>query len=181
MNFTPRRNPPEDLAAVGEILTTQGNKGEVKIFPLTDDPRRWKELTKVFCCRQDRREELTVERVRFFRHFVIVKFREINEPGQAEELRGLFLWIPRAERRKLPAGRYYLDEILGLSVFDEKDSFLGKVEDILATGANDVFIVRGGCYGEILLPALKSVVLSLDLTAGILKVRLPAGLVNEAD
>lgn len=179
MNFTPRRNPPADLAAVGEILTTQGNKGEVKIFPLTDDPQRWKELTRVFYFRQDRREELTVERVQFFRQFVIVKFREIHGPGQAEELRGIFLWIPKTERKPLPAGEYYLDEILGLRVFDEKDFFLGKVEDIIATGANDVYVVRGGCYGEILLPALKSVVLTVDLTAGILKVRLPAGLVNE--
>ncbi len=179
MNFTPWRNPPADLAAVGEILTTWGNKGEVKISPLTDDPQRWQELTRVYCFRQNRREELTVERVRFFRQFVLVKFREIDGLGEAEKLRGLFLWIPKAERKPLPAGRYYYDEILGLGVFDENEHFLGKVEDIIATGANDVYVVRGGCYGEILLPALKSVVLTIDLAAGILKVRLPAGLVNE--
>lgn|SRR5690554_6020734 len=178
MNPTPWRNPPEDLAAVGEVLTTQGNKGEVKVFPLTDEPQRWSELTRVYFCRADKREEFTVEQVRFFRRFVVVKFHEINGLAEAEELRGGFLWIPLTERKPLPAGRFYLDQILGLSVLDETGSFLGKVEDVLGTGANDVYVVRGGPYGEFLLPALKSVVFLVDPPAGVIKVRLPAGLVN---
>ncbi len=186
MSSTPRQtrgraNPPADLAAVGEVLTTQGNKGEVKVRPLTVDPQRWSELTRVFFCRAGAREELTVEQVRFFRQFVVVKFKEINDMTQAEKLRGGFLCIPLAERRPLPEGSYYLDQILGLSVLDETGAFLGKIEDILATGANDVYVVRGGPHGEILLPALKSVVLAVDLPAGTMKVRLPAGLVDEDD
>jgi 16S rRNA processing protein RimM len=176
-----RANTPADLAAVGEVLTTQGNKGELKVRPLTDDPQRWSELTRVFFCRADAREELTVERVRYFRGFVVVKFKEINSLTEAEKLRGGFLCIPLAERRPLPAGSYYFDQILGLSVLDETGSFLGKVEDILPTGANDVYVVRGGPHGEFLLPALKSVVLTVDLAAGAMKVRLPAGLVDEDD
>jgi len=181
MNPTPWRNPPADLAAVGEVLTTQGNKGEVKVRPLTDDPQRWSELTRVFFCRPGAREELTVERVRYFRGFVVVKFREINGIAEAEKLRGGFLWIPLAERRPLPEDSYYHDQILGLSVLDETGSFLGKVEDIFATGANDVYVVRGGPHGEFFLPALKSVVVAVDLAAGTMKVQLPAGLLDEDD
>jgi 16S rRNA processing protein RimM len=176
-----RAQPPADLAAVGEVLTTQGNKGEVKVRPLTDDPQRWSELTRVFFCRAEAREPLTVEHLRFSRGFVIVKFKELNGIAEAEKLRGGFLWIPLEERKPLPEGSYYHDQILGLSVLDETGSFLGKIEDILPTGANDVFVVRGGPHGEFLLPALKAVVLAVDLAAGTMTVRLPAGLVDEDD
>ena len=95
-----RANPPADLAAVGEVLTTQGNKGEVKVRPLTDDPQRWSELTRVFFCRAGAREELTVEQVRFFRQFVVVNL-EITV--WRRKIAGRFSLIPLAESLCLQA------------------------------------------------------------------------------
>ena len=169
-----RAIPSADLAAVGAVLTTQGNKGEVKVRPLTDDPQRWSELTRVFFCRAEAREELTVELVRFFRGFVVVKFKEVNSLAEAEKLRGGFLWIPLAERRPLPPGSYYHDQILGLSVLDETGYFMGKIEDIMPTEENDVYVVRGGPHGEFL-SRLKAVVLSRGSGCRPMTVRLPPG------
>lgn len=175
---TPWRNPPDGLIAVGEVLTTHGLKGEVKISPLTDDKERWLELKRVFLCSAKDRRELEVEGVRFHRETVIVKFHGICTVEEVEKFRGLFLWIPRHERPPLPEGRFYIDDLLDLEVHDDEDHFLGLLKKILPTGANDVFLIQGGCYGEILLPALRSVVLSVDLCAGKMVVRLPAGLVE---
>jgi 16S rRNA processing protein RimM len=174
----PWKNPPEGLISVGEVLTTQGNKGEVKVAPLTTDDERWHELKRVFACAKQEQIELNIEGVRFFRQFVIVKFREIQTVDEAERLRGLFLWIPKAERPPLPAGSYYLDELVGLSVYQETQEYLGTVAEVIPTGANDVYVLRGGPYGEILLPAIKSVVLAVDLSKGRMTAKLPAGLVE---
>lgn len=181
MRPTPWKNPPEDLIAVGEVLTTHGNKGEVKVLPLTDNPDRWLEIKRLFLCSDGGRKELTVQEVRYFREFVILKFHEVSGMGEAEELRGAFLWIPRSERPPLPEDRFYIDEILNLEAYDEEGRFLGRVKEVLPTGANDVYVLEGGYYGEILIPALKSVILSIDVSGGRMTVRLPAGLVDGED
>jgi len=179
---TPWKNPPEGLVAVGEVLTTQGIKGEVKIAPLTDSHARWHELNRVFACFEQAQTQtqtkLFIEKVRFFRQFVIAKFEGINTVNEAERLRGVFIWIPRAERPALPENSFYIDQILGLRVYNEAQQYLGAVQEVIPTGANDVYVLQGGVYGEILLPALKSVVLSVELSAGRMMIRLPAGLVE---
>lgn len=181
MNPTPWKNPPEGLIAVGEVLTTHGLNGEVKVNPLTDDQERWHELKRVFFCFPKIQRELEIEKIRFDRQTVIVRFKGVSTIEEAKEFRGLFLWIPRRERPSLPKGRFYIDELLELEVYDENNSYLGRVKKVLPTGANDVFLLQDGSYGEILLPALKSVVLSVDLGAGRMMVRIPAGLVEDGD
>ncbi len=174
----PWQNPPPGLIAVGEVLTTQGNKGEVKVSPLTDNLERWLELTRVLRADGTGTNELWIENVRFFRGLVIVKFRGIDNISTAEELRGEFLWLPEEERPRLPEGRFYLDQLIGLKVYDLNGRFLGKIEEVLQTGANDVYIVRGGEEGEILLPAIKQVVRQVDTEQGFMHVELLPGLVD---
>ncbi|HEY8392121.1 MAG TPA: ribosome maturation factor RimM [Capillibacterium sp.] len=180
--YDPWSNPPEGLAAVGEVLTTQGNRGEVKVASLTDRPERWLELKRVYSVDEQGPRALFLERVRFLRGLVILKFQGIDDISGAEALRGTFLWLPETERPPLPPDRFYVDQIVGLKVQTLNGCDLGTVEKVLFTGANDVYVVRGGTYGELLLPALKSVVRAVDLAAGIMRVELPPGLVDdEAD
>lgn len=174
----PRKNPPAGLIAVGKILATQGNKGEVKVVSLTDTLERWLELTRVFTVTTTGTNELFIEKVRFHRRLVIVKFREVESISTAEGLQGEILWLPEEERPRLPEGRFYLDELIGLKVYGLNDRFLGTVEEVIQTGANDVYIVRGGEDGEILLPAIKSVVRQVDTEKQIMRVKLLPGLLD---
>ena len=174
----PWKNPPVGLIAVGEVLGTQGNKGEVKVSPLTDTLERWLELERVFIFTEDGKSKLFIDKVRFFKGLPIVKFREVNSISEAAVLQGAFLWLPEEERPLLPEGRFYLDQIIGLKVYSVNDRFLGIIEEILLTGANDVYILRGGEDREILLPALKSVVRLIDREKQTMRVDLPPGLLD---
>ncbi|HBG15393.1 MAG TPA: 16S rRNA processing protein RimM, partial [Firmicutes bacterium] len=98
--------------------------------------------------------------------------------SEAAVLQGAFLWLPEEERPLLPEGRFYLDQIIGLKVYSVNDRFLGIIEEILLTGANDVYLLRGGEDGEILLPALKSVVRLIDREKQTMRVDLPPGLLD---
>ena len=174
----PWQNPPPGLIAVGEVLTTQGNKGEVRVSPLTDTLERWLELTRVLRVSGAGTNELWIENVRFMRGLGSVKFRGVESMSAAEELRGEFLWLPEEERTPLPEGRFYLDQLIGLKVYGPNDRFLGSIAEVLTTGANDVYVVRGGEDGELLLPALKSVVRQVDTEKRIMRVELLPGLVD---
>ncbi|NLM38123.1 MAG: 16S rRNA processing protein RimM [Firmicutes bacterium] len=175
----PWRNPPPGMIAVGEVLTTQGNKGEVKVASLTDTFERWLELERVFVYTDRGPKALFLEKARAFKGFVVVKFRGIDDLSAGEALRGAFLWLPEAERPPLPPDRFYIDQVLGLKVETLAGHPLGQVKEVLFTGGNDVYVIRGGEYGEFLLPALKSVVRFVDLQAGIMRVELPPGLLDE--
>lgn len=168
-----------DLIAVGEIVKCQGIKGEVKVLPFTDDPRRFAELKRVFLKSLSGVRELQVEGYRPFRQFVLVKFKGIDDLNAAEALGRGLLCIPRDERPKLPPGRYYLDEIEGLSVFTTAGEWLGRIEQVIQTGANDVYLVRNRDRKEVLIPALKTVVREIDLGQSKMLVDLPEGLLDE--
>lgn len=170
---------PGEWVGVGEVLTTHGVQGELKVLPLTDDPSRWEELTRVFGRTAEVTLELHVENVRYFKQFVIVKFREIADLSTAESLRGSRLWIPKSERKTLPPDRFYTDDLLQMDVFDDAGRLLGKIEQVMVTGANDVFVVKDEGEREILLPALKSVVLQVDLAGKRMTVRIPPGLLED--
>lgn len=178
MNKPQEPKGPGEWIGVGEIITTHGVRGELRIHPLTDDPERWEELTRVFCSTSEGTKELHVESVRYHKQAVVVKFEELSDMTQAEKFRGAWLWLPKSERKPLPADRFYRDQIVGIEVYNEHDVNLGSVQEILQTGANDVFVVKGKGR-EILLPALKSVVMTVDLDANRMQVRIPPGLMEE--
>lgn len=178
MNKPLKPELPGEWVGVGEVLTTNGIRGELKVLPLTDEPSRWEELTRVYGCTPEKTWELHVETVRYFRQYVIVKFCEISEMTVAGTLRGSWLWIPKAERKPLPPDRFYTDDLLKMVVFDEHGKHLGVIDQVLPTGANDVFVVKSNGR-EILLPALKTVVLQVDLAQNCMTVRIPPGLLED--
>lgn len=166
-----------EYITIGEILKPQGNKGEVKVRPLTDWPDRFTYIQDVFCrmpCK-DLRKCVEIEGCRFYKNFVILKLKGINTIEKAERLRGFFLEIEKKELLPLPAGHYYLFQIIGLTVYTEEGRYLGEVDEIFKSPANDVYLVKKkSCLEteELLIPAIKQVVRDINLKEGIMTVRL---------
>ncbi|MDI6709205.1 MAG: ribosome maturation factor RimM [Bacillota bacterium] len=165
-----------DFITIGEVVNTHGHRGAVRVLPLTDFPERFQDLKEVILTRDGERVTMHIERVAFQKRFVILSLREVPDMHAAERLRGAVLQIPREQACPLPEGRYYLFEIIGLQVFTADGERLGTVVDVLRTGANDVYVVRGEAGRELLIPALKSVVAEINPDASRMVVDLPEGL-----
>ena len=152
----------EEYLRVGILTNTHGLKGEVKVLPTTEDPERFLDLTRVFVpLGHGKRRELPLESVRFFKQFVIVKFAGLDRIEDVVSLKGCDLEIPREEGLPLEEGEFYIADLLGMEVYTDEQEFLGTVRDVIQTGANDVYVVRGES-GEILLPAIAECVLSVS-------------------
>lgn len=167
-----------DLISVGEIIKAQGIRGEVKVIPHTDNPKRFGEIRRVYLKDCAGWRELTIEGYRKFKQFVLLKFLGIDDLTAASSLGRGLLMIPRSERPKLPSGRYYYDQIEGLKVYTIEGKYLGTIDRILETGANDVYIVKDDSR-EILIPALKSIIKVIDLEQTKMIVDPLPGLVEE--
>jgi len=166
--------------AVGVVLGAVGVDGEVKVRPLTDFPDRLLETKRLrvtkpgAAAREPRWYEVTAAR-RVGEGMFALRLGGIVGREQAAALRGSRLEVEPGEVRPLPPGRFYRFQVLGLSVRDESGRVLGRVAEVLETGANDVFVVvsdeAGGSRTEVLIPALRDVVLSMDFDAGVMVVR----------
>lgn len=167
----------EEFIAIGKILNTQGNRGAVRILPLTDFPERFKKLSRVNVFIKGARLEMNVEEAACRQKYIIIKFKEITDMNAAEGLKGGILKITRQELFPLPEGSYYIFEIVGLDVYDSGGERLGKITEVLQTGANDVYIVETGGK-PLLIPALKQVVKEIDLPGRRMVVDLPEGLTD---
>lgn len=163
---------------IGKIVNTHGLKGEIKVIPLTDDADRYYDLEWVYVDKHGELEKLNITSIKKLKGLIVLKFKEISDIQSAEELKGLYLKVDRENAVSLPEGSYFACDLLGCQVYDEYNNLLGKVKDILETGSNDVYVVEGERHGEILIPALKSVVKEISLEEGTIKVILPKGLLD---
>ena len=154
-----------DRFQVGVIASTHGLQGEVNVFPTTEDPNRFKKLKKVTLHTQRGENiELDVQSARFFKKFVIVKFKQFNNINEVEKFRGCELTIDRNDAIKLEPGEYYCADLIGLGVEDEEGKVLGTISDILQTGANDVYeMVREDNGEKVYIPAIKDCVKNIDI------------------
>lgn len=159
----------ENLILIGKIVAPHGVRGDVRVVPLTDFPERFRKTKRVFC---EDASVLYIESVKYNKQFVLLKFRDVDSMDAAEKLRNKHISLPKEELVKLPQDHYYQFEIIGLDVYSSEDEYLGKVSEILQTGSNDVYVVRQEGHKELLIPALKAVVLSIDIPAGKMTVRL---------
>ncbi|MGE5604848.1 MAG: ribosome maturation factor RimM [Bacteroidota bacterium] len=167
-----------DLISIGEIIKAQGIRGEVKVIPHTDDPNRFGKIRRAYFKDSAGWRELEIESYRKFNEFVLLKFTGIDDLTAASSLGRGLLMIPRSERPKLSKGRYYYDQIEGLKVFTTEGNYLGTIDRILETGANDVYVIKDGSR-EILIPALKSVIKVIDLEETKMYVEPLPGLMEE--
>ena len=154
-----------DRFQVGVIASTHGLQGEVNVFPTTEDPNRFKKLKKVTLHTQRGEElELEVQSARFFKKFVIVKFKQFNNINEVEKFRGCELTIDRKDAIKLEAGEYYCADLIGLNIVDEDGNELGILTEILQTGANDVYeMTKKDSEEKIYIPAIKDCVKEIDI------------------
>lgn len=166
----------EEFLQVGVISSTHGIRGEVKVFPTTDDPTRFKRLKKVLLDAGRERLELEVQSVKFFKQFVIVKFRGIDNINDIEKYKGKSLLVPREEAVGLDEDEYYIADLIGMEVFTEEGRF-GVLKDVMETGANEVYIIDSDKHGEVLVPAIHDCILNVDVEEKVMKIRLLDGLV----
>ena len=165
-----------DLFRVGVIANTHGVRGEVKVFPTTQEPERFKKLKDVILDTGKEKIDLEVKGVRFFKNLVIVKFKGIDNINDIEMYKGRDLWVPREEAQELDEDEYYIGDLIGMEVVLEDNTHFGTLKDVMETGANDVYVVELPDHQEVLLPAIKECILDVDLEENVMTVHLMKGL-----
>ena len=167
----------EQLLQVGVISSTHGIRGEVKVFPTTDDVKRFKKLKKVILDTGREHLPLEVESDKFFKQFAIVKFKGIDNINDIEKYKGKSLLVDRENAVKLRKDEYFIADMIGLQVYTEDGEAFGVLKDVLETGANDVYIIDSQKYGEVLVPAIKQCILDVDIEGQKMTIHLMEGLV----
>ena len=153
-----------DRFQVGVVASTHGLHGEVNVFPTTEDPNRFKKLKKVMLHTQRGENlELDVQSAKFFKKFVIVKFKQFNTIEEVEKFRGCELTIDRKDALKLAPGEFYVADMIGLDIVDEEGNKLGVLTDVLQTGANDVYEMTRDGDDKVYIPAIKDCVKEIDM------------------
>ena len=159
------------------ITSTHGVRGEVKVFPTTDDPRRFKGLKKVTLDTGKERKELHIQGVKFFKQFVILKFEGIDNINDVEKYKRCPLLVTREDAVPLEEDEYFIADMIGMEVATEDGEAFGTLKDVIGTGANDVYVVESLRYGDVLIPAIKECILSVDIEEKKMKVHLMEGLI----
>lgn len=160
---------PKDRVVIGRVGAPHGIRGEMRVIPLTDFADRFRGMKEVMVGE----ERLHIESCRFHKQFVILRFREYPVREEAMHLTGKLLTVGRDETVPLEEGVFYTFDIIGLHVFDPSGQEIGVVENVMRTGSNDVYQVRHCDGSELLVPALKTVVKSIDIKGGRMVVAMP--------
>lgn len=168
----------EDLLQVGAITQTHGIRGEVKVFPTTDDPNRFKKLKEVILDTGKEKVTLEIEGVKFFKQFVILKFKGFDNINDIERYKGKNLYVTRENAVKLKRNEYFIADLIGLEVYDEDDQHLGTLSNVIETGANDVYEVKFEDGREVLFPAIRQCILDVDMESRKMKVHIMEGLLD---
>ncbi len=167
----------KEFIIIGKVVSTQGNKGEVNVLPLTDSIDRFKNLDNVFLRSKKSQTILNVEKIRKRKDTVILKLKDIENIEEAKMIVGSFLEVERKNAVKLPKETYFIFEIIGLEVYDENNIFLGKVENIISTGSNDVYVVKSKDKEELFIPAIREVVNNVNLEKKRITIKMLDGLI----
>ncbi len=168
----------EDLLQVGIITSPHGVRGEVKVYPTTDDPRRFRRLKEVVLDTGREKLNLEIEGVKFFKQFVILKFKGLDNINDIEKYRQKSLYVTRKNAVRLQRDEYFIADLIGLKVQDEDGTELGTVKDVIETGANDVYEVEMADGRSLLLPAIKQCILNVDVENGMMQVHVLEGLLD---
>lgn len=168
----------EEKLRVGVISSTHGVRGEVKVFPTTDNPNRFKKMKQVILNTGKEELELEIEGVKFFKQFAILKFKGIDNINDIEKYKGKELYVTRANAQRLGRNEYFIADLLGVTVIEDTGRILGTLKDVIETGANDVYVVEMEDKKELLIPAIKQCILKVDVEAGQMEVHLLEGLLD---
>ncbi len=168
----------ENRFQVGVITSTHGVRGEVKVFPTTDDVKRFKRLKEVILDTGKEDMVLEIEGVKFFKQFVILKFKDFDNINDVERYRQKSLYVTRENAVRLRRDEYFIADLIGLDVEDEDGKEIGVLKDVMETGANDVYVINMTDGRELLLPAIKECVLNVDIENGKMQIHILDGLLD---
>ena len=168
----------ENTLRVGVISSTHGVRGEVKVFPTTDDVTRFKQLKEVILDTGKEQKILEIEQVKFFKNMAILKFKGYDNINDIEIYKGKDLLIPREKAVKLAPNENFIVDLIGLQVVTDDGEAFGRMTDVLQTGANDVYVVETPEGKEVLLPAIPSCILDVNLETSTMTVHILDGLLD---
>ena len=168
----------EELFRVGVISNTHGIRGEVKVYPTTDNVRRFDDLKEVILDTGKEQLNLHVTSVKYFKNMVILKFKEFDNINDIIPYKGMDLLVTRENAIPLEEGEYYIADIIGSKVITDEDKILGTLTDVLQTVANDVYVVKTKDGKEVLLPSIEECILDRDIENKIVKVHIMKGLLD---
>ncbi len=167
-----------DYLRVGVITSPHGLRGDVKVFPTTDDVNRFRKMKKAYIDTGKEKMPVNVEQVRFFKNMVILKFKELNRIEDCEAYRNKDILVTRDQAVKLAPDENFIADLIGLKVVTDKGEDFGNVKDIMQTAANDVYVIEGLNGKEYLFPSIKECILDVDLDAGVVTVHIMDGLLD---
>ena len=165
-----------DRFQTGVITGTHGLRGEVKVFPTTEDPARFLDLKEVILQMPGQERRLRIRSVKFFKKFVILGFEGLNRIEDVERLRGCPLLVDRKDAIPPEEGEYYVADLIGLSVRTEDGTQIGTLKEVIETGANDVYAVEREGRKDLLLPAIPECILDIQPEQGFMTVYVMPGL-----
>ncbi len=166
----------DNYFVIGDIVNTQGIKGEMRVIPCVDDVTRFELLDKVYIDKKGSITEYEVENIRYHKQFVLLKLKGINDMTAAERLKGSIVKITEDMAIPCEEDEYYLRDLFDMLVVTDEGEELGIITDVLFTGANDVYVVTPKKGNYILIHAIKQVVLNVDVENKKMTVKLLEGL-----
>jgi 16S rRNA processing protein RimM len=166
----------DNYLQVGIISSTHGIKGEVKVFPTTNDAKRFTKLKSAYIDLGTEKMEIHIEQVKFFKKMVILKFKEFQDINEVERFKSKSILVTREHAVKLEKDEYFIADLIDICVKTDENEDLGILTDVLETGANDVYVVTTKENKEILIPAIKDCIIAVDIVERTMLVHLLEGL-----
>ena len=162
----------EDMFQVGIITSPHGVRGEVKVFPTTDDNKRFKKLKECYIEYNNELMPVKACGCKFFKNMVILRFEDFNNMNDVEKFRKCKIFVDRDHAVSLDEDEYFVADLLGILVVDEAGNNIGELIDVIETGANDVYVVKNDKGEERLIPAIKDCILAVNVNARVMRVHL---------
>ena len=167
-----------NILQVGAVTSTHGLAGEVKVFPTTDDPKRFKKLKQVLLDTGKDMLPLGVEHVKFFKNMVILKFKGYDRIEDIMGFKGKNLYVTRENAVRLKKDEYFIADLIGMKVYTEDEAYLGELTEVITTGANDVYTVHMENGKDVLIPAIGQCILNVDVEHETMQVHMLEGLLE---
>ena len=153
----------QSFLEIGQIVNTNGLKGVMKVIPFTDDITRFERLNKVYIEFEKKLEEFEIEKIRYQKNTVLIKFKGIDDIDEAEKYKEAYIKIKREDARQLDDNEYFIVDLIGIDVYTEKDELLGILTDVYSTKSNDIYVIKDELGKQILLPAISDVIKNVDI------------------
>lgn len=165
-----------EYITIGKVANAHGVRGDLKIFPMTDNLKRYELLDKVFIENKGKIETLNVTNVKYVKNLVIISTKEIKDMNEALTYKNASILITEDELLPLEENENYIFELIGLMAMDMDGNELGKLKDVLSTGAHDVYVIDDGSKHGLMIPATMEFVPEVNVEEGYIKVKLIEGL-----